>query len=228
MQKVAKLPLMRAYRMKSVALLANNLQDVPEIAPTRLLLVRHGQSEWNALGKMQGHADSPLSAEGRKQARNAARRLGVFDLIISSDLQRASETANLIAEEMGLSVLPPHPGLREINVGPWQGLTRREIDKKFPGYVEHDMRPPGYEPDHEVFARVSGALNDIARDHPGAMGLVVTHSGIIRVMRRTLGYPDQRNHRNLEGCWFTLHPDGGLEVSDSVNILRNTTTSDTL
>jgi hypothetical protein len=47
-------------------------------------------------------------------------------------------------------------------------------------------------------------------------------------MRRTLGYPDQRNHRNLEGCWFTLHPDGGLEVSDSVNILRNTTTSDTL
>ena len=82
--------------MKSVALLANNLQDVPEIAPTRLLLVRHGQSEWNALGKMQGHADSPLSAEGRKQARNAARRLGVFDLIISSDLQRASETKTRI------------------------------------------------------------------------------------------------------------------------------------
>jgi probable phosphoglycerate mutase len=214
--------------MKSVALSANNLQVVPESLPTRLLLVRHGQSEWNALGKMQGHADSPLSGEGRKQAHNAARRLGIFDLIISSDLQRASETANIIADEMGLSVLPPHPGLREINVGPWEGLTRRQIDKAFPGYVEHDMRPPGYEPDDQVFARVRDALFDISHNHPGAMGLVVTHSGIIRVMRRTLGYPDQRNHRNLEGCWFTLNHDGSLEVSDSVNILRNTTTSDTL
>ena len=90
--------------MKSVALSANNLQVVPEIASTRLLLVRHGQSEWNALGKMQGHADSPLSPEGRKQARNAARRPGVFDLFISSELKQASETATPIPAEMGPSV----------------------------------------------------------------------------------------------------------------------------
>jgi len=196
--------------------------------PTRLLLVRHGQSEWNAVGKMQGHADSPLTAQGRRQARNAASRLGMFDLIVSSDLQRAAETATIIADELGMRRLPAHPGLREINVGPWQGLTRKEIDKRYPRFVENDMRPPGYEADHDVFTRVNQSLIDIATEHVGAMGLVVTHSGIIRVMRHLLGHSDQRNHRNLEGCWFIISGTGEVSVAESVNILRNSTTSDTL
>ena len=177
---------------------------------------------------MQGHADSPLTAEGRRQAQVAARKLGMFDIIVSSDLKRASDTASIIADELGIGMLPFHPGLREINVGPWEGLTRKEIDKRFPRFLDNDMRPPGYEADEDVFARVRASLVEISESHPGALGLVITHSGIIRVMRRVLGHSDQRNHRNLEGCWFTISSDGEVSCAESVNILRNSTTSDTL
>jgi broad specificity phosphatase PhoE len=177
---------------------------------------------------MQGHADSPLTAEGRRQAQVAARKLGMFDIIVSSDLKRASDTASIIADELGIGMLPARSGLREINVGPWEGLTRKEIDKRFPRFLDNDMRPPGYEADEDVFARVRASLIEISETHPGSLGLVITHSGIIRVMRRVLGHSDQRNHRNLEGCWFTITADGEVSCAESVNILRNSTTSDTL
>lgn len=203
-----------------------------EESVVHFLLVRHGQSEWNAKGRMQGHADSPLTAEGRKQAAAAARKLGTFDIVACSDLSRSRDTAEIIAEHLGLSVLAPHPGLREIHVGPWQGLTRKQISRQFPGFLENDMKPAGYEADEDVFARVTDTLLDIATRHSMSTGLVVTHSGVIRVLRRRLGQPDQRNHRNLEGCWFTLTVSGPavgtLSVRESVNVLRNTTESETL
>lgn len=203
----------------------NSLEPV---SMTRFLLVRHGQSEWNAKGRMQGHADSPLTPEGRRQAHAAAHKLRGVDYVTSSDLSRAADTAAIIATELGLPHLDPHPGFREINVGPWQGLTRKEIDRRFPGFVDNDMRPPGYEADESVFERVRFGLISLADTHANKVGLIVTHSGVIRVLRRVLGHPDQRNHRNLEGCWFALSAEGRIEVEASVNVLRNATISNTL
>jgi uncharacterized phosphatase len=181
---------------------------------------------------MQGHADSPLTAEGRRQAAAAARKLKGFDYVTSSDLSRASDTAVIIARELSVPRLAPRAGLREIDVGPWQGLTRRDIERQFPGFLDNDMRPPGYEADESVFDRVRRVLVDLTNEHhrdfTSGTGLVVTHSGVIRVMRRVLGYPDQRNHRNLEGCWFSVSDDGTLSVEESINVLRNATISNTL
>lgn len=179
---------------------------------------------------MQGHADSPLTPEGRKQAQAASRKLTGFDWVVSSDLSRALDTAIIIARELSIPRLTPHAGLREIDVGPWQGLTRRDIDRRYPGFLDNDMRPPGYEADESVFDRVRHALVELAGGHAGKppTGLVVTHSGVIRVLRRVLGYPDQRNHRNLEGCWFSVTVDGTLNVEESINVLRNATISNTL
>src|SRR4249919_1885580 len=95
---------------------------------TRVLLARHGQSEWNSAGRWQGQADPPLSALGRKQAIHAAERIGAVDAIIASDLQRAAETAFIIAEAIGVGPVITEPQLRERNVGEWSGLTRDEIE----------------------------------------------------------------------------------------------------
>jgi probable phosphoglycerate mutase len=185
---------------------------------------------------MQGHADSPLTPEGRRQALAAARKLKGFDWVTSSDLSRAFYTAVIIARELSIPRLPALAELREVDVGPWQGLTRRDIDRRFPGFLDNDMRPSGYEADESVFERVRSALVRLATestdDSTGASsrptGLLVTHSGVIRVMRRVLGCPNQRNHRNLESCWFTVTTDGAVNVEESVNVLRNATISNTL
>ena len=95
---------------------------------TRLLLVRHGESEWNALGKWQGQANPPLTDQGRRQAQQAAGVLGAFDAIVASTLQRAAETAAIISEVMGVGPVLVEEDLQERSAGPWQGLTRVEIE----------------------------------------------------------------------------------------------------
>lgn len=102
---------------------------------TRVLLVRHGQSEWNADGRWQGQADPPLTDLGRAQAHHAARSLGVVDAIVSSDLQRAAETAAILAGELGVGPVVLDPDLRERDAGEWSGLTRSEIERDWPGYL---------------------------------------------------------------------------------------------
>src|SRR5687767_11323336 len=97
--------------------------------PTRVLLVRHGQSEWNATGRWQGQADPPLTDLGRRQARSAAAALGTVDAVFASDLQRASETALIIAGELGVGPVVVDPDLRERDAGEWSGLTRVEIEE---------------------------------------------------------------------------------------------------
>ena len=103
---------------------------------TRVLLIRHGQSEWNADGRWQGQADPPLTDLGRHQALHASRNLGVVDAIVASDLQRATETALIIAGELGVGPLVLEPGLRERDAGEWSGLTRAEIERDWPGYLD--------------------------------------------------------------------------------------------
>jgi broad specificity phosphatase PhoE len=172
----------------------------------RLLLVRHGQSEWNADGRWQGQADPPLSELGEQQAVAAARAVGIVDAIYASDLERASRTAALIGAQVGTDVLLD-PRLRERHAGPWQGLTRAEIAERWPGFLESGARPEGYERDPSVVARVTAALEAIALAHDGDV-LVVTHGGIVKVLERHLGDGTDELVPNLGGRWITADGEG--------------------
>ena len=109
-----------------------------------LLLARHGQSEWNAAGRWQGQADPPLSDLGRAQARAAGRQAGSFDAIFASDLERALHTATIISEALGVSPVVVDPRLKERDAGEFSGLTRDEIEERFPGALAARRWPPGW------------------------------------------------------------------------------------
>jgi broad specificity phosphatase PhoE len=170
---------------------------------TRALLLRHGQSEWNAVGRWQGQADPPLSDLGRRQAWEAARAIGAVDAIYASDLQRAAETAAIIAGEIGVGPVILDPDLRERDAGEYSGLTRAEIEERFPGYLDDHRRPPGWEPDEHLLARALRALARMARDVPGADVLVVTHGGLVYTIEGHLGTEFSRL-ANAEGRWVEI------------------------
>jgi broad specificity phosphatase PhoE len=170
---------------------------------TRVLLVRHGQSEWNAQSRWQGQADPPLSDLGRLQAREAAQAVGSVDAVWASDLQRATETATIIAERIGVGPVVVDPDLRERDAGEFSGLTRDEIEERFPGYLEADRRPPGWEPDASLLDRALRALHRIAAEIPGGDVLVVTHGGLIYVLEEHLGVRFVRI-ANTEGRWMAV------------------------
>jgi probable phosphoglycerate mutase len=155
-----------------------------------LLVVRHGQSEWNAIGRWQGHADPSLSELGRRQAAVASASIGAVDGIISSDLLRAVETAAIIAQQLGVGPVIVDERLRERDVGDWSGLTRAEIDKGWPGWLDDDRRPDGFEHTDLVLARVREAFGAIRKASPGGSLLVVTHGGVIRSLARSCGLED--------------------------------------
>lgn len=146
---------------------------------TRLLLTRHGQSTWNALGRWQGQADPPLSELGRLQAQHAARRVGSVDLIVASNLERARDTAMIISEALGVGPVVIEPELKERHAGEWSGLTRDEIEVDWPGYLERGDRPPGWEPQGELIDRAMEAIGRIVAEYDGAEVLVITHGGVI-------------------------------------------------
>ena len=143
---------------------------------TTLLIARHGETDWNLEGRWQGWADPPLNETGRAQARELAGQLRAtpFDAVYSSDLQRAHETAEILAAPHGVPVTVDS-GLREIDVGSWSGLTREEIRTRYP----NGERPDGETHDQHA-ARTRAAVTRIARDHPGERILVVGHGGTIR------------------------------------------------
>src|SRR5919109_2812903 len=102
----------------------------------RLLLVRHGESTWNAQSRWQGQADPPLSPFGERQAEDATVRLAEsasITAVWTSDLVRARRTGELIAKRLGLDAVHDEPRLRERDVGAWSGLTRDEIEARWPG-----------------------------------------------------------------------------------------------
>jgi probable phosphoglycerate mutase len=185
----------------------------------RILLVRHGQSVWNADGRWQGQADPPLSELGEQQAVDAASSLGMVDAIYASDLVRAHHTAELVAAQLGGDVVV-EPRLRERTAGEWEGRTRAEIDEGWPGYLETGRRPAGYEPDDSVLERVLAVLDDIASAHDGEV-LVVTHGGVVRVVERHLGSDADGLIPNLGGVWLEHDATGpaGLRIGDRVVLL---------
>ena len=152
---------------------------VADVATT-ILLARHGETDWNREGRFQGHADPPLNETGRAQARELADQLATtpFDAVYSSDLSRAHETARLVAATHGVPVVTD-TGLREIDVGSWSGLTRSEIELRFPGAEHHDGETRA---DH--LQRVLATVLRIAHEHPGERILVVSHGGSLRALRR--------------------------------------------
>lgn len=156
---------------------------------TKLYLVRHGETEWNAVGKFQGHSDVPLSDLGRQQAKKLALRLGStkIDAFYSSDLSRAMETATIIAKEHH-SQVSYLPDLREINFGKWEGLTYDEISQNYGQLSTHwrsnpvDTQIPNGEKLQDVAIRCQRAINEIINGHAGETVLVATHGGVIRVI----------------------------------------------
>jgi probable phosphoglycerate mutase len=167
---------------------------------TEILLARHGQTQWNAERRWQGHADPPLNALGRDQAHDLARSLAGerLDAVYSSDLRRAAETAEIVAGELGL----PHetlPGLREIDVGSWSGLTTEEIQHADPGALDR-VRELGYgwedgETPAQLGERAAAAIRQIAAERPGDRVLVVAHGGTIRAIGAAAAGLDYAEYR---------------------------------
>jgi broad specificity phosphatase PhoE len=154
---------------------------------TRILLIRHGQSTWNADGRWQGHADPPLSELGRRQAAAAGTAItdAGFTSIVASPLQRAHQTASIVGDVLGLAVANDER-LMERDAGEWTGMTREEIEAGWPGYLAENRRPPAFETDDILVHRAMAALQDIAAIAHEPI-VVFSHGGLIRVVERTLG-----------------------------------------
>lgn len=181
---------------------------------TRLLLVRHGESTWNADGRWQGQADPPLSDRGRQQAADAARSIGTVDAVVTSDLQRAAETGATIARVLGVDRVATEPTLRERDAGALSGMTRPEIHARFPGLLPDD--PAGFEPgddgrprwsvdwesDEALWARLELALVAIGRLVTDGDVVVVTHGGVIYAIERRLGGNGRGRLANLDATWL--------------------------
>jgi alpha-ribazole phosphatase len=164
-------------------------RDENKPAPSiRLLLARHGQTDWNVQHRYQGQSDTFLNDTGQAQAAALARRLAgeQIDAIYASDLKRAWATAGAVGGALNLATRP-EPGLREIYFGNWEGLTHQEIASRYPGahaawIADPENAPHGGESLSQVAARLDGVLARIWRDHQGQTVLVVGHGGSISLM----------------------------------------------
>ena len=176
---------------------------------TKLLLVRHGQSEWNARGRWQGKANPPLTDLGKEQALIAAKKLPDFSILASSDLVRARETAEIFAKahDKDSNDILIEPQVQERDAGEFSGLTRDEIDKKFPGYLAQNRWPSGWEPDDVLIKRLREGLGRIIASSTESDSIVVvTHGGCIYALESLLG-EEYRRISNLGGRWFELIDD---------------------
>jgi phosphoserine phosphatase len=152
-------------------------------APTTFYFVRHGESEGNAAGRFTGQTDSPLTARGRQQAQTIADELATtkFDRIVSSDLSRTRDTADVIAKRHGLRV-EVLPELREIDVGERTGKPFDEA-RGLPNWSDDGFVAwPGGETLDKVVTRVLAAIERLTRESPGKTILVVGHGGVNRIL----------------------------------------------
>lgn len=165
---------------------------------TTLFFVRHGETEWNRIGRWQGHADIPLADEGRQQAAVLAEHFvskhQQFDHIYASDLGRALETAQIIGIKLHM---PVHPviELRELHLGGWSGLTSTEIRERYASDWDAFERGIDFQRgEHgeslaDIRTRVADVIERLVSDHPDQRLLIVTHGGTIRA---AIHYVQQR------------------------------------
>lgn len=187
---------------------------------TRLIVLRHGETDHNRQGRFQGHADIPINEQGRVQAEAARQRLAGlhFDAVYTSPLVRASATARIVRPDASLVV---DPRLMEINVGSWAGLTWAEVQAQMPDYEEKYAdgvdfrRSPEGETLADVVARGHPALLEIAERHDGGTVLIVSHGlflnrvlhSLLGVEGRVLGSITNAHHSELghaHGAWRLL------------------------
>jgi broad specificity phosphatase PhoE len=171
---------------------------------TTILFARHGETDWNRERRYQGHADEPLNELGRAQARQLAEELRSTTLsaVYSSDLRRASETADIVAAGLGLPVMLD-TRLREIDVGSWQGVCHTDLDG----------RPWDGETNDAHRERVVAAILDIARAHPHESVLVVAHGGTLRRAQETVLGESQPVVQNC-AVWAAVVEGGDFRALD--------------
>jgi broad specificity phosphatase PhoE len=171
---------------------------------TTLLLVRHGETDWNAAGRLQGHTDRPLNEYGRRQARELAERFAGDGIaaVYASDLARARETAEIVAGRLGLEVVLD-PDLREKNWGNWEGLTADErAVVEFEGESTEEHRE-----------RVLRAVRRIVAAHPEERVVVVTHGGSLRRIQAAVSGVALPVIDNC-AVWGLAHEDGTFRPID--------------
>ena len=170
---------------------------------TRFIVVRHGETQWNVEERIQGHGDSPLTAAGIEQAQAIARRLAgeEFDVLVSSDLGRAAQTARHIAALCGHPIVAD-ARLRERDFGVGEGLTYDEIGARYPDAfsrtraTDPDYTIPGGESRRAFHERVTAAFEALAREHAGRRVAVVCHGGVLATIYRHIsGIPIGEPHK---------------------------------
>ncbi|GAA4477696.1 histidine phosphatase family protein [Rhodococcus olei] len=165
---------------------------------TFLALVRHGETEWNAERRLQGSSDIPLNDTGRAQAARAGARLAAhrWDVLVSSPLSRAGETADIIGTHLDLARSATYPGLTERHFGAAEGVTDYEAWDLWP-----DGNYPGLEPRDAMARRGLAALDELADRHPDSAVVAVSHGGLIRSV---LGA--------IHGRWAPRIPNAGISI----------------
>jgi probable phosphoglycerate mutase len=184
----------------------------------RILLARHGETAWNALGRLQGHTDIPLNETGRAQARALADGVAAAGIaaVVTSDLARARETGEIVAAALGLAAPVIEPGLRERRFGVFEGLTRDECATHHPeawrAWEERTGGPADSEPRAAAITRMAEALARIAAGDGGGPALVVSHGGVMRLWLMDILGEDVRGIANAavyavehDGRRFQVH-----------------------
>lgn len=203
---------------------------------TRLCLVRHGETNWNLERRAQGQLDIALNARGRAQAEALALELAGerFDRLYSSDLKRALQTAAPIARARNLPILRSK-ALREKRDGAWEGLNLAEVEALYPQefalYRERRLDfaiPGGGESILQFAARISSALEDIAKSHAGETVLIVAHAGVLDIAYRlaagvALDKPRQHPVLNAAPNWIAYEK-GGWSLIDWASEKRHAPT----
>jgi len=172
-------------------------EEMTEIKQALIFAVRHGETEWTLIGKQQGHMDSPLTERGIQQANALAEGLvgRGLEVIYSSDLGRASETAEIIGAKLRLSVQTDRR-LRERHFGSLQGLTKEEFRHRYPDeWTRFDSGDPDYsfpggESARQRYDRTVDCVEELARGHMGQKILIVAHGGVLNgFFYRAIGIP---------------------------------------
>lgn len=156
---------------------------------TEIIIIRHGETDWNKTGRFQGHSDVSLSAEGRAQAAALGKNLVVdhVDAIYASDLTRAMETAAPLAQRFGLEVISD-PLLRELNFGSWEGRNFNDVNAENPDAMKtfyndpERVNIPDSEPFPEFQRRVAGRVREIVAQERGKRIVIVSHGASIRIL----------------------------------------------
>ncbi len=178
---------------------------------TTVYLIRHGETPWNVVGRYQGQLDPPLTEKGRRQAQDTAAQLAPvgFEAIYSSDLARARQTAQALAEAVNLPV-QLESRFREIQQGEWEGVLIGDIRKRWPEEIagwEKDPwhhSPPGGERLPDVQARVFAAFDEISARHPGQTVAIFAHQLPIALLKiRFQGHPPEKIRSLIpaNGAW---------------------------